>query len=241
MLEAQLNIFDVIVIFVLGFSALISFFRGFLREVFSLGAWLGAGIITLYAYPSVAALLSKQINSPLVANGFASMGTFIGSLIIISIFASLMLKYLKPGNEVGWVDNSLGLAFGVLRGMLLVAIGFYMMSLFIKPSDYPDWIANAFTRPHVEKMAGWVAQIAPNYLSEISPDPDDAPLADVIKSEDLEMETPNSPPVKLPEEPAPTLEPQSGSTPVEDIENAPFWPTMDELQNTLESEGSNAQ
>ena len=240
MLEAQLNIFDVIVIFVLGFSALISFFRGFLREVFSLGAWLGAGIITLYAYPSVAELLGKQINNPLIANGFASMGTFIGSLIIISIFASLMLKYLKPSTEVGMVDNSLGLVFGVLRGMLLVAIGFYMMSLFIKPSDYPEWVAHAFTRPHVEKMASWVGHIAPNYLSELSPDPDEAPLADVIKSEDLDIETPNSPPVRLPEKPAPTLEPQSGSTPVENIEDAPFWPTMDELQNTIESEGGNA-
>jgi membrane protein required for colicin V production len=226
MLEAQLNIFDVIVIFVLGFSALVSFFRGFLREVFSLGAWLGAGIITLYAYPSVAAMLSAQISNTLVANGLASMGTFMVSLITISMFGALMLKYLKPGTEIGVIDNTLGLIFGLLRGVLLVAIGFYVMSLFMRPEDYPDWVSNAKTLPHVERVAGWIASIAPTYLSDISPTPDDAPLADSLPSADILPE-------RLPEATAPEVAPAPDNAPTDAPETTPFWPTMEELQNTI--------
>lgn len=227
MLEAQLNIFDVIVIFVLGFSALVSFFRGFLREVFSLGAWLGAGIITLYTFPTVATFLGSQISNPMVANGFASMGTFAGSLIIISIFASIMLKYLKPGTEVGMVDNTLGLIFGVARGMLLVAIGFYVMSLFLRPSDYPDWVQHATTRPFVEKMAGLVAQITPNYLSEISPDPDDAALDTMLEDALGDAAQPHE------DNGLPEVLPNSDSNSVIE-EDAPFWPSMDELKQTID-------
>ncbi len=52
MVQTSLNIFDLVVFGILGLSALLSFFRGFVREVLSLGAWVGASLITLYAFPA---------------------------------------------------------------------------------------------------------------------------------------------------------------------------------------------
>ena len=50
MLDAHLNInlFDGAVFVILFLSAILSFFRGFIREVLSLGAWIGAAMITLF-------------------------------------------------------------------------------------------------------------------------------------------------------------------------------------------------
>ena len=47
MIETSFNLFDTIVVVTIILSALLSFFRGFVREVLSLGAWVGASIITV--------------------------------------------------------------------------------------------------------------------------------------------------------------------------------------------------
>ena len=54
MIETHLNILDASVIGIMVLSCLFAFFRGLVREVLSLSAWVGAGIVTLYYFPAVA-------------------------------------------------------------------------------------------------------------------------------------------------------------------------------------------
>ena len=42
MIETHLNLFDATVLGILALSCLFAFFRGFVREILSLGAWIGA-------------------------------------------------------------------------------------------------------------------------------------------------------------------------------------------------------
>lgn len=219
MLEANINIFDAAVIGIIVLSALLSFFRGFLREVFSLGTWAGASVITLYAYPTVAKMLADKLSNTQVANGLASIGTFLGALLILSIIGAVLLKYLKPSNEVGMVDNTLGLIFGVLRGALLVAVAFYIMSLFLKPEDYPAWVQEAKTKSYVEEIALLIGKIAPEYIAKMVPKPGDPALGEAL--DELVPEGDNNP----------------NSINYEDSETQ--WPAMDDLQNTLEQEQQN--
>ncbi len=167
MVEASLNIFDLCVLVVVGLSALLSFFRGFVREVLSLGAWLGAGVITLYSFPAVSEWLTPQVKNPMIASGLASMGMFIISLVTLSILLGVFLKFLKPGSEVGFLDNFIGLFFGIARGVLVVSIAYFVMTIVINEKDMPEWLEGSLTRPYVAKSAGWVAAIAPGYLDDI--------------------------------------------------------------------------
>jgi membrane protein required for colicin V production len=169
MVETSLNLFDLIVVGVVGLSALLSFFRGLVREVLSLGAWVGASIITLYAFPHVAEWMQPHVNNTMISSGLAALGTFMLSLIIISLFNSLLLKYVKTGADVGLLDNGLGLAFGAARGVLLISVAYFILTVVMREEDYPDWITHSLTRPYVEKSAAWIARIAPAYLNEISP------------------------------------------------------------------------
>ncbi len=168
MVHTTINILDLIVFAVLGLSALLSFFRGFVREVLSLGAWVGATIITLYAFPHVAALLKPHVGSTMVASGFAALFTFMGALIIISIFNGLLLKFLKTGSDVGVLDNGLGLIFGLARGALLIAVVYFLFSLSTDKSQHPEWFEGSVSLPYVERAATWVAEVAPDYLKEVS-------------------------------------------------------------------------
>ncbi len=168
MVEASFNIFDAGVITIVGLSALMSFMRGFIKEILSLGAWLGASVITAYAFLDVAEMIKPQINNAMVAGFIAAALTFFTALICISIINTVLLQYLKRGSEVGLLDNGLGLVFGAARGALLVSLGYFIISFVIAEKDFPPWLANAKTKPYVAKGGELLTRLAPEYLQLMS-------------------------------------------------------------------------
>lgn len=168
MIETQLNLFDLAVIGILGLSCLFAFFRGFVREILSLGAWIGAGIITIYYFPAMAEKLQPHFKSAIVAAGFGTLAIYMTALIAFSLINMLILKFVKQGSDVGMLDNLLGLGFGALRGGLVVSLGFFLITIAVPEKEYPEWLKQSITRPYLEKGALALAKIAPDYLREIS-------------------------------------------------------------------------
>ena len=168
MIETQLNIFDVMVLFIMFLSCLFAFFRGFVREVLSLGAWIGAGLVTIYFFPTVAEKLQPEFKSPFVAAGIGTLGIYVLALIGFSIFNSVITKFLKSGSDVGPLDNMLGLIFGAARGAFILSLGYLLLMFAMGDGDKPDWIKMAKTRPYVERGALMLAHAAPTYLHELS-------------------------------------------------------------------------
>ncbi len=168
MIETTLNIFDAIVFGVMAISCLHAFFRGFVREILSLGAWACAGIVTLYFFPTIAEHLKPKFKDAVVAAGFSTLGIYITALMGFSLLNSLILKFIKSGSDVGMLDNMLGLFFGAFRGAFLLALGFFLMTIAQPEDEYPEVIKTAVTMPYVERCAIWVAKVSPNYLTDIS-------------------------------------------------------------------------
>ena len=169
MVETTFNMFDAAVLGIVVLSALLSFFRGFIREVLSLGAWLGASLVTTYYFLDVAALINPQVKNPAIASGIAAMGLFIFALLVFAIVNAILMKLFKQGKDVGMLDNMLGLGFGVLRACLLISLSYFIFSFFKPEKEYPQWLAEAKTRPYVESGAEIIAKIAPSYLEKLSP------------------------------------------------------------------------
>jgi membrane protein required for colicin V production len=168
MIESSFNILDLIVLIVIGLSAMLSFFRGFLREVMSLGTWIAASIIALYLFPTASKLIEPHVKSAVIASGLASIGVFFIALISISIASGLLLKFIKPSKDVGILDNLIGLCFGVARGVLIVAIAYFIATIVIVEKDMPDWVQEAKSRPYIAKAAKAVAKLTPSYLDAIT-------------------------------------------------------------------------
>jgi membrane protein required for colicin V production len=168
MIETNLNLFDVIVLAILALSALLAFFRGFVREILSLGAWIGAAIVTLYFFPQVATELQPKFKNAVVAAGFATLGIYVAALLAFSLINMLILKFVKAGSDVGLLDNTLGLFYGVFRGAFLISLGFFLMTIVLPEDEYPVWIKKAHSLPYVKKGAVFLAHVSPKYLSEIS-------------------------------------------------------------------------
>ena len=166
MVEASLNMFDLIVLGIVGISALVGVLRGFLREVLSLGSWFVAMIITISTFTEVRALVEPHIQSQAVAGAVTALGTFVVTLISLSIISGIFIRYLKSSTDLGFFDNGLGLVFGVVRGLLAVALGYYVMSIMLCEKDYPEWVQTAYTKDFIEDMAIFAAERSAGLLDE---------------------------------------------------------------------------
>ena len=168
MIETTLNVFDAIVVGVMGLSCALAFYRGFVRELLSLSAWVGAGIVTLYFFPDLAEALKPKFKNSAVAGGFSTLGIYIVSLMGFSLLNTVILKFIKSGTDVGLLDNWLGLLFGALRAAFLIAASFFLMTIVLPEAEYPKAIKTARSLHYVEDGAIIVAKISPKYLREIS-------------------------------------------------------------------------
>lgn len=194
MLHTSFSYFDITVIGIMALSCLFAFWRGFVKEILSLGAWIGAGIITIYYFPGVAEDLQPHFKKPIVAAGIATLTLYITSLLLFSMVNALILRFVKQGSDVGFLDNSLGLFFGAFRGAFILSLGFFLLTMVLPKDEYPEWVAGAKTRPLVEQGAVLLAAAAPEYLRELSPLSADVPptkhrLALFRKNEEKGMET----------------------------------------------------
>ena len=166
-LHLSFNTFDSIVLGVFALSSLIAFFRGFLREFLSFGAWVGAAAITIYMFPHSDDMMRHYVKNQKLAAGSGALVTYFVALIVISIINSVILRYVKTGLEVGLLDNFLGLIFGALRGAFIVSFGFLVMSAVVPKSPQPEWLKGSQTRPYLKQGADMLVNVAPKYMVEL--------------------------------------------------------------------------
>lgn len=169
MVDAQfnLNLFDVAVCLVMFFSALISLYRGFIGEFLSLVTWFGAGMFTLAMADNSTAFMKQYMSSGLGAAVVGIMGTYFLTILIFGMVSRVLLRYVKDGADVGWPDHLLGLLFGLIKGGMVVVLGFILMTLVFK-QGYPEWVKTARTLPLVQQVTLRVVHMMPEYLGSIS-------------------------------------------------------------------------
>lgn len=166
-----MNMFDAAVLIIVGLSALLAFYRGFIRELMSLGGWLVASYVTLRFLEPATKLIKPELHSELIASGVAAIGLFFITLILFSVLCGSIIKMLKLGDKVGLADNLVGLTFGVARGLLIVSIGYFVMTkFFADEKSYPTAVKQSLTRPYIAPLAKQIATLAPAYLDRMGSD-----------------------------------------------------------------------
>ena len=113
------NAFDWTVVVIVAVSALLSLWRGFVREALSLAGWVVAFVVA-----NVAAVYLAEAFGDLIANRtgryiVAWSLLFVVTLVASSLTARLAAKVIKVSG-LSVLDRILGSVFGVLRGALIV-------------------------------------------------------------------------------------------------------------------------
>jgi membrane protein required for colicin V production len=126
------TIVDGIVAVVIVLSALLAYGRGLVRELMAIVGWIAAAVLAFLFAPQVEPLVREL---PYVGEFLADscelsvIGAFAlvfaAALIIVSLFTPLFSS-LVHRSMLGGIDQGLGFIFGVIRGVVLVAIAFFV-------------------------------------------------------------------------------------------------------------------
>lgn len=161
MSELPITVADIIVLGILLISAVVAFVRGFVHEVLSIAAWVGAALVTLYAFPVVQPYARDLIAIDLLADIGAGIVLFVASLVILAVLVRLLAARVQ-NSALGALDRSLGLVFGVVRGAVIVAAAWLVLVWALpEPQDHPAWIREAKSRRLVEAGAAMLAGVLP--------------------------------------------------------------------------------
>lgn len=155
-----LTILDVVILVIVGLSALLAFGRGAIREVLGLASWAGAAVIAIMALPAARPLVRGYVASDIAADALAVAGVFLIALIVLKLLTS-MIAGAVAGIGLGPLDKLLGLAFGVTRGAFIVCAGYLIASYIIKPELYPAWVQQARLIEPVRQGAAALEQAIP--------------------------------------------------------------------------------
>ena len=155
-----MNWVDGAVLILVAFSGMLGFVRGMVREVFGLAAWLGAAIAAWWFFPDLQGVARRAIDNPDVADPVAFGGTFLVVLIALSLLARLLGGAVRK-SALGGLDRTLGLLYGVARGVAIV-VAAYLIAGAVEPVDrWPDQVLEARTLPSIYLGAAWVVQQMP--------------------------------------------------------------------------------
>jgi membrane protein required for colicin V production len=164
------NFVDIVVLAVIALSTLLALGRGLVKEVLSVFGWIGAAIGTFLIFiyvPQVRDLARKQIAEPLLADIATAVGLFVILLIVLGFFNHAISSRVH-GSALGPLDKSLGLVFGLVRGVVLVALAHMAMTDWFMPSkeQRPDVVNQARTEPYVEMAAAYIKSLIPQELKD---------------------------------------------------------------------------
>lgn len=146
---------DYALIAVVALSALISLFRGFVKEALSLLVWVLSFLVATQYAETVAAFLEAQINNDEIRYALAFATVFLATLIICAIITRLIVKLIRLSPLSG-VDRVIGVFFGLMRGVVLVAVVVLLGNMTPLAAD-PVW-SDSIIIAELQQFTDWFVE-----------------------------------------------------------------------------------
>lgn len=154
-----INGLDLAVGVILLVSALLAFMRGFVHEVLSVIAWIGAVMAAIHGLPYVQPLARRIIPIDWAADSAAAVAIFLVVLLILSIFTHAVARSIQK-SALNNLDRSLGFVFGLARALVILGVGLIITD-WLTARDRPIWMTQAKTLPVIEMSADGLKAILP--------------------------------------------------------------------------------
>ena len=166
-----LNVADLVILFVIGSSGIISLFRGFTKEFLSLLLWVFAFFAAVglegYVTPKVLEIIGNEEASKIIA----SVLIFIISIIIGGFLINLISRIVKWSGMSGF-DKFMGVLFGVSRGLIVILAVYFLL-----PSNLKE--AEIFTESKISPFFEDFLPVLESYIKDLLKESD---IEDLIKN-----------------------------------------------------------
>lgn len=154
--------FDVLVLIIVGVSALLAFARGFVREFLSMTA-LGIAILAvLWGLPVFREPVRSMIEPGWIADTATVVGLFLLVYIAVRVLTGRIHEWVHDSEPLGLIDRTAGILFGVARGFAIMAIGTMIITSVAKEDKLPKFLTSARFYPFMVITADALKHLAPD-------------------------------------------------------------------------------
>jgi membrane protein required for colicin V production len=141
---------DLAIVTLVALFALLAWFRGIVRGLIGLVAWITGLVAGIALAPPLAAWFPPVVEYPLLPQAIAFVVIFVLALVAGALVAwPLRAVVLAAG--LGFVDRGLGLAFGVVKALLVVLA--LVLAAGLTPLPERDWWQNSLLAPRFAEAA----------------------------------------------------------------------------------------
>ena len=151
---------DLVLLIIIGGSALLGLIRGLVGTLVSTAAWLLAGWVTFEFGGEAASWLSDD-GKPTMTELFGGYAlSFVVVMVVVALVGALAKSMVRSVGLSG-VDRMLGAALGLLRGAFLACILVLLMGFTPLPRE-PSWRQSSVV-PVLLPAAGWMRSKLPDW------------------------------------------------------------------------------
>jgi len=154
----EIAVADIGILVIVAISGLISLVRGFVKEAMSLVIWVAAFVIAMTFSEAASELLINFIELASLRQLAAWDGLFVGTLLV-GAMVNFLLGKLVSSTGLGGTDRTLGLLFGVFRGLLVVLALVIALPKAI-PVEQDPWWQESTLIPVFQSFEGWGREAA---------------------------------------------------------------------------------
>lgn len=160
---------DLIIFVLLAISSLVGLFRGLIKEVLSLVNWvLALGVAFLFKSQVAEILPLSDSVGPVVRELVAGAALFFTTLLLGAILAHALGELVKATGLSG-TDRTLGLCFGLIRGLVIVMAALIFLPALMPVEESAWWNESSlipgflqfesWTRDVISAIFEWIASI----------------------------------------------------------------------------------
>ncbi|HYX02556.1 MAG TPA: CvpA family protein [Reyranella sp.] len=158
--QLGITVFDVAVIAVAIFGALIGMSSGFAHAVMFIASWIAAGWVAWRYAKLIQPEVEQLVGSTELAYFLSMLALFVGALIILVMLTNALSRSIRTG-PLGKPDKILGAGFGVLCAWVAIGTTFLFYG-YLGPRQLPPAVEGAATFPMIKEMATFVEPYLPS-------------------------------------------------------------------------------
>jgi membrane protein required for colicin V production len=157
--QLGITVFDVAVIAVAVFGALIGMSAGFAHAVLFIGSWIAAGWVAWRYAKVIQPEVEQLVGSTELAYFLSMLAVFVGALIVLVMLTNAVSRSVRA-SPLGKPDKILGAGFGVLCAWVAVGTAFLFWG-YLGSRTLPPAVEGGATFPMIKEMANFVEPFLP--------------------------------------------------------------------------------
>ena len=158
---------DALVVLIVLVSAGYATWRGFLWETLTIFAWVAGAFACLYFGPYVIPLMHSMVGEAWLASLLAYSAVFLAVFITFAFISHRFVEAVKH-SPIGPLDRAAGVAFGVVRGLVIVGLAYLGFTYFVPIKNHPNWVREARLLPLVQDTSQVLLSVVPDHPDEFA-------------------------------------------------------------------------